>query len=294
MAEATYQLDAEDGRLLDAVRGLRWQAGRPPRQMSSGAHLSRNLGPSAELSDYRPYRQGDEVRRIDWKLLARTDRAYIRLAQDHSRTATMFCVDASASMAWPVDSLGKWHQARQITLGLAAAARAAGDPVGLAVTGGASDIMLPMEGRPGTVHTIAQLLRGITPGGSAALNLPHAPLAQHRLVLIGDFLSDESDIAGQVALTGEIVDRGGEVLAIHVVADEELAPERKARALFDVEDPTRRRNLDSAGLAEYRDRFGAWRTDLAQRFRRRGANFTVAQTSEPPAVVVQRIVKGLM
>ena len=51
-------------------------------------------------------------------------------------------------------------------------------------------------------------------------------------------------------------------------AQEELAPERRARALFDVEDPSYRRNFDATGLGEYRNRFGAWRADLARRFRR--------------------------
>lgn len=293
MAEPAHRLDPEDGRLLDAVRGLRWQAARPPRRTVSGAHVSRYLGPSAELNEYRPYRQGDEVRRIDWKLLARTDRAYIRLAQDYSRTPTLFCLDASASMDWPVATQGKWRQARQIALGLAAAARAAGDPVGLTVTDSSGDITLPMEGRPGTLHTVARLLQGVTPGGSAAVRLPHTPRAQHRLVVIGDYLGEEAEIARLIALTGEIVERGGEVLAIHVVAQEELAPERRARALFDVEDPSYRRNFDATGLGEYRNRFGAWRADLARRFRRRGADFTLAQTSEPPAVAVRRIVGWL-
>ena len=83
------------------------------------------------------------------------------------------------------------------------------------------------------------------------------------------------------------------MLAIHVVAQEELAPERRARALFDVEDPSYRRNFDATGLGEYRNRFGAWRADLARRFRRRGADFTLVQTSEPPAVAVRRIVSWL-
>ena len=293
MAATAHRLDSEDSRLLDAVRGLRWQAARRPRRTVSGAHESRYLGPSAELNEYRPYRQGDEVRRIDWKLLARTDRAYVRLAQDYSRTPTQFCLDASASMSWPVATRGKWRQARQITLGLAAAARAAGDPVGLSVASGSGDVTLPLEGRPGTLHTVARLLQGVTPGGNAAYRLPHTPRAQHRLVFIGDFLGEEAEFASLIALTGQIVDRGGEVLAIHVVADEELAPERKALALFDVEDPSHRRNFDATGLVEYRDRFGAWRADLAKCFRRRGAEFTLTRTSEPPAVAVMRIVRWL-
>ena len=59
-------------------------------------------GISAEFTEYRPYRQGDDLGRIDWKLFARSDRAYIRLSNDRAIFPTMIVLDASASMDFPV------------------------------------------------------------------------------------------------------------------------------------------------------------------------------------------------
>src|SRR6476646_8024214 len=97
--------------LLDAIRGVKWPALRPVAGALPGAHHSRLRGAAPELSEYRVYRQGDDPKRIDWRLLARSDRAYIRLAEDRSTVSTLLVVDATASMAYPERSLGKWRAA---------------------------------------------------------------------------------------------------------------------------------------------------------------------------------------
>ena len=79
-----------------------------------GAHRSRGAGVGAEFTEYRLYRQGDDLRQLDWKLLARSDRAYVRLSEDQATIPTTILADASASMAYPVDSLAKWNMARSL------------------------------------------------------------------------------------------------------------------------------------------------------------------------------------
>jgi hypothetical protein len=97
------------GALLDAVRGVHWQARRAVANAASGSHQSRQRGTSAEFTEYRLYRQGDDPRRIDWRLLGRSDRAYIRLATDRAILPTTIVLDASASMAFPVATREKWR-----------------------------------------------------------------------------------------------------------------------------------------------------------------------------------------
>ena len=72
------------GALLDTVRGLAWPSRRRASGVLPGAHESRRRGTSPELSEYRAYRQGDDPKQLDWKLLARTDRAFVRLAEERS------------------------------------------------------------------------------------------------------------------------------------------------------------------------------------------------------------------
>src|SRR5215203_1266643 len=93
--------DVSYGALLDAVRGVHWQARRAATGAIAGTHQSKQRGTSAEFTEYRLYRQGDDPRRIDWRLLARSDRAYIRLATDRAVLPTVLVVDATASMHSP-------------------------------------------------------------------------------------------------------------------------------------------------------------------------------------------------
>ena len=98
--------------VLDAVRGIGWPALRRVRSAVPGPHVSRVRGTTAEFVEYRPYRQGDEPKKIDWKLVARTDRVYIRLSQERAILPTMLVLDASGSMAFPTTTNAKWELAR--------------------------------------------------------------------------------------------------------------------------------------------------------------------------------------
>ena len=79
--------------VLDAVRGIGWPALHRVSSAVPGPHISRVRGTTAEFVEHRPYRQGDEPKKIDWKLVARTDRVYIRLSQDPPH-------DAAARRQW--------------------------------------------------------------------------------------------------------------------------------------------------------------------------------------------------
>jgi uncharacterized protein (DUF58 family) len=286
--------------LLDAVRSLRWPARRRVGGTLPGAHRARLRGPGGEFSEYRAYRQGDDPRRIDWRLLARSDRAFVRLADDHALLPTVLVVDASASMAFPADGAArhaKWRQAVAVAVGLAAVAQAAGDPVGLAVAadGPAGARALPPRSRRGVVAEIAGALAAAAPAGSAAL----APAAGRapagcRVVLISDFLGDAAgDDARALRRAGAAhAAAGGDVHAVHVVAAEELAVPRALAVAQDPEDARVRRPMDAAGRAAYGRAFGDWRAELARAWRDAGAAYTLVRADEPPARAVRRVVRG--
>ena len=64
----------------------------------SGRHVSRQQGGAAEFVDFREYVEGEDLRRLDWKVLARTGRAYTRLYQDETNLSCTLVLDASGSM----------------------------------------------------------------------------------------------------------------------------------------------------------------------------------------------------
>lgn len=282
----------QHGALLDALRGLRWPALRPVPGAIPGLHPSRLRGSAPELSEYRLYRQGDDPRRLDWKLLARSDRAYIRLADDHSVLPTSIVVDSSASMAFPVDTQGKWRMACALAVGLAAVAHAGADPVGLVVAGGDSPRHLPPRARRGAVGELARTLDGVVPAGSGKLAGALRTLPPRtRLAIISDFLGDADDVR---RVAGEIAAAGGEVHAIHVVAREELEPPMTAMLAQDPEDVTLRRALGVDAREEYQARFAAWRSALQASWRGAALSCTEVVTDASPALAVRRIVQRVV
>src|SRR5438045_8333140 len=77
----------------------------------SGLHRSPFHGYSAEFSQYRHYRPGDDLKHVDWKLVARTDRVYTKQYRETTNMATAIVIDASASMGFPEGPTSKLRYA---------------------------------------------------------------------------------------------------------------------------------------------------------------------------------------
>ena len=273
------------GPLLDAVRGVRWPAARRVGGATLGAHPSKLRGNSSEFSEFRPYRQGDDPRRVDWRLLARSDRAYVRLTTDRATLRTAMIVDASASMAFPLPELTKWVRAREIAVALAAVAHAEADPVGLTIAADAPVTLAPRARRSVIVEMI-RALDATTPAGAPSL-APHLAAARApRVVVVSDLLGDLEELMAAARLR---IAAGGEVVVVHLVATEELDPPAEALLAVDPERAGMRRTLDGAARDEYRRAFSAWMDDTAASFRAARVRYFRAETSEPAAHVVRRV-----
>ncbi|MFC0254238.1 DUF58 domain-containing protein [Massilia consociata] len=107
--------------------------------LGHGIHAGRERGAGVEFSEYRAYAPGDEWRRVDWKLLARADRYFVREAERDSHVAVWLVLDASASMLEPsreVEGVDKLAYARTLLGCVAAIAQRQGDAFGLVVLNG--------------------------------------------------------------------------------------------------------------------------------------------------------------
>jgi len=275
------------GELLDALRGVTWPARRTIRGPAAGTHRSRQRGVSPEFTEYRPYRQGDDPRRLDWKLLARTDRAFLRITNDRATLGTTLLLDASASMAFPLATQGKWEQACRLAIGLAAVAHGAGDPVGVVVPADRGVAALPPRTRRGVIAEAARLLETIAPAGSASL-VPALTLVKpaQRVVLISDFLGEDDAL---LRAARERITAGADVLAIHIAAREELDPPTAAIIAVDPENAELERSLVSETREGYLAAFAAWRSELARAWREAGAAFFEVPADEAADHAVRRI-----
>lgn len=97
----------------------------------SGLNHSRRVGPGMEFSQYRGYEPGDDMRLLDWKMLARSGRYYIKQSEVETNIAVKFIIDSSKSMLHEEDGLSKMDHVRVLVASLAHLAQSQGDAVGL-------------------------------------------------------------------------------------------------------------------------------------------------------------------
>lgn len=150
--------------------------------LGHGIHAGRERGAGVEFSEYRAYVPGDEWRRVDWKLLARADRYFVREAERDSHVAVWLVLDATASMAEPsraIDGLTKLQYARVLLACVAAIAQRQGDAFGLVVCRGERADFLPAARGPRQLQRVLARLSGVDADGvlpgAAALHFARAP-----------------------------------------------------------------------------------------------------------------------
>src|SRR5687767_5954966 len=91
---------------LMKIRSLELRAKVVVEGLWRGLHRSPTHGFSVEFTEYRPYSPGDDVRFLDWRLYARSDRDYVKKFEDETNLRCQLLVDQSRSMAWKSGSLG--------------------------------------------------------------------------------------------------------------------------------------------------------------------------------------------
>ena len=171
--------------------------------LGHGIHAGRERGAGVEFSEYRAYAPGDEWRRVDWKLLARADRYYVREAERDSHVAVWLWLDATASMAEPSRSMAgvdKLWYARTILACIAAIAQRQGDAFGLIVCSGGKVQFTPAARGPRQMQRVlAQLARceaaGSLPGAEALRASLHFARSPSLIFAASDFLDFPSPLS---------------------------------------------------------------------------------------------------
>ena len=97
--------------VVSAIEDLELAARLVVEGLRSGPHRSPFHGYSSEFQQHRPYRAGDDLKYLDWKLLARSDRLYTRQFRETTSMSVMLVLDGSASMAFPEVGVSKWRYA---------------------------------------------------------------------------------------------------------------------------------------------------------------------------------------
>jgi uncharacterized protein (DUF58 family) len=266
---------------LSALRDLELATRTTVEGLRQGLHRSPFHGYSAEFSQYRHYRPGDDLKYVDWKLVARTDRVYTKQFRETTNMASAIVVDTSGSMDFPGPPVTKFRYAVIAAAALAHLISGQGDAVGLLA---GERFLMPRAGRQHLRALLAGLSSLTAAGGwSAAVNLRRASERLKRrglLLVLSDFYDDEEQTLVELRRAARM---GHEVVLFQILSRDEIElPYRRDLEFADLE--SGRTLAINAGLArrQYTDAMAAFLERWHSRAGAEGFQYSLIVTDTPP------------
>jgi uncharacterized protein (DUF58 family) len=276
-----------DESFLRQLERLQLLMRRPVRGGLKGGRRSVKRGQSVEFADFRDYSLGDDLRQLDWNVLARLERLFVKLYVEEEDVTITFLLDASASMA--SGRPDKLTFAKRAAAALGYIGLASEDRVTVAALAGrAARRQVALRGS-GRILRLLAALSGISAGEGPTDLLAAARHAAAQLtgrgviVLLSDLLDPDAD-----RIVRDLAATGSELIVLHLLSPQELEPELEGDLrLVDAEtgdgvDVT----IDLGTLDAYRARLGAWQDGFAETAAKRRATYVPLSTDVPLAELV--------
>jgi uncharacterized protein (DUF58 family) len=267
----------------------------------SGLHRSPFHGYSAEFSQYRHYRPGDDLKYVDWKLMARTDRVYTKQFRETTNMAAVIVLDTSSSMAFPIGSVSeknedapavsKFRYAVIAAAALAHLISAQGDAIGLLASGRFIASRAGRQHLRGLLAALTSLVAGGAWSGGETIRRAAERLKRRGLLIVlSDFYDDEEGTLGELRRAARM---GHEVVLFQILSRDEIElPFTRDLAFADLE--TGRTLAINAGLArrEYKDAVAAFLERWHSRAGAEAFQYSLVVTDTPPERALRNFLLG--
>ena len=267
-----------------------------------GQHRSIHRGLSVEFAGHRPYQPGDDLRRLDWIVYARTDRYDIRLYEEETRLRATSVLDASGSMGFGSGvenhnqtGVSKLDYARWLAAALGFMMLRQSDAVGLAICDTEVRTHLPPASTMGHLLTLLEHLERREPGGETALStvLEHlaARLKRRGLVVL---ITDAFDDAEKLLMALRLLQHRKQDVRIFQIIDpqEEQFGLSGMMEFIGMEDEPRLRLDADRVRAYYQQAVREHRNKLAEGCHAIGVQLETLRTNEDLALGLARVLSG--
>lgn len=256
-----------DPATLMRIKNLELRAKAVVDGFLSGLHRSPYHGFSVEFSEYRQYSPGDDLRFLDWRLYARTDRYYLKRFEDETNLRCYLLVDLSRSMAFkgPARAYDKAEYAKTVAATIAYFLTLQRDAIGLITFDQTIRDYLPARFRSGHMHRLMMCLEKAPAGTDTDLALPLEQIARTArkrglVILLSDMLSP---IGALETKLGYLRSQGHEVLIIRTLDPVEVSFEFREESLFYDMETGRELYIDPQSIRDsYQQRFTAHANEL--------------------------------
>jgi uncharacterized protein (DUF58 family) len=235
---ATDSLNFLDPKVLASLDNLELRARVAVEGFLSGLHKSPHRGFSVEFNDYRNYFPGDDMRHVDWKLYARSEKFYIKQYEDETNVRCFIVLDTSASMDYTSGGLSKLDYGRTLASALAYFINRQRDAVGLITFDDKIRNFIPAKCRQPHLIQILRVLASVKSGDKTNAVKALTDLAAHLtkkslVILITDMLDDEEKVVRSLQ---NLRSMGNDVIAFQIMDNAELNfPFNEASEFIDLE-----------------------------------------------------------
>ncbi len=271
-----------DPKVLARIDNLELVARTVVSGFINGLHHSPYIGLSVDFAEHRAYMPGDDIRRIDWRLFARTDRFFVKEFEADTNSNFYVLLDVSRSMDFKTGDLSKLDYARYLAASLAYFSNQQRDRVGLYTFDNDLVDVVPCSAR----H-LRQILFSLDnakakgPGELAApLNKIVSSISRRSVIaIISDFYEDPATIVEAVNM---LKYRGNDVIVFHILDPEELNLTIDEAASFeDLETGERIPVVPDEFRAEYKGLVQSHIDRLRKSFVEHGIDYSLFETSTP-------------
>ena len=285
--------DLLDPAVLTALGGLEVRARWLVDGFLTGLHRSPRKGFSVEFAEHRPYQPGDDLRYIDWKIAARTERWVVKQFEEETNLRALILLDVSRSMQWKSAgaSLTKQVYAEQLAAALALLLLKQRDAVGLIRFDDEVRTVVPPRARPAHFQRLVAAMQEPGTGRESRLDLALQSASQlvrrpGIVIVISDLLLDAATVTpGMRALRAA----GHDVLTMHIMDPGERTLDVKTDARFvdsetGVEVAASAREVRAAYNAAVEAAIASWQTLFVEQ----GGRYALCDTSEPFGMPLHR------
>jgi uncharacterized protein (DUF58 family) len=270
--------------VLEKIERLKLEARRNAEGLYTGLHRSPRHGVSIEFSEHKEYVAGDDIRRMDWRVFAKSDRYYIKRYEQETNLKGILLLDASASMAYGSHALTKLDFAAQMIMAFSYILLNQSDSAGLFICSEAQRKYVPASSQKTHVNEIAEALiavegRGETRIGEWLESTQETAGKASFVMVFSDFFFDEEKTMRALKSMNA---HQQEILVFHVLDPFELKFPFSLRTRFlDMETPRDLTLEPLAVKAGYLDMMNAFTANMKLKCRENGIGYQLCDTSVP-------------
>ncbi|MGH7471584.1 MAG: DUF58 domain-containing protein, partial [Longimicrobiales bacterium] len=246
----------------------------------NGLHHAPYLGMSMDFAEHRSYQPGDDIRRIDWRLYARTDRYFVKQFEADTNSNLVVLLDVSRSMDYGSGGISKFEYARYLTACLCYFCQKQRDRIGMITFD--RDVVDHVPPSAKHLEEILYTLERAKPGKPGSLFEPIRRVSEHFrrrsiIALISDFYEEPDRVMDALKYLGQ---RGNDVIVFHIMDPAELDfPFKDAVEFEDAESGERLPVIPEQARAQYRELIQAHVNTLTKKMTDQRIDYALLNTA---------------